>query len=163
LEGRNAMIKKFVCGLVVLSSFGFGLIWAADAFTGTWTLNVAKSKFAKGQEYKELTVNVAEQGDDAMVTGKGTGGADNAFSYKYTVPIKGGTVNYTEGGPAAGTTVVTKRVDANTIDFTDTMNGKQVGAAHAVLSADGKTLTIRGNGVDQKGKAFKSVLIYNRQ
>ena len=39
-----------------------GTLLAADAFTGTWKLNVSKSKFAAGTEVKELTAVLAEEG-----------------------------------------------------------------------------------------------------
>ena len=66
------MLKKLALGLTLLS-FTSTLL-AADAFTGTWKLNVAKSKLAAGTEVKELTVVVAEQGDNLAVTVKGTAG-----------------------------------------------------------------------------------------
>ena len=157
------MIKKFVCGLLVLSSFGFGLLGADDPFVGTWKLNVAKSKFAKGREVKESTVIIVRQGDNAMVTVNGIDGAGKAISVKYTVPAAGGTENFAEGGPPAGMTVVANRVDDRTVDSTSTMNGKQVGTSHAVVSANGKTLTVTQNGVDEKGKAYTSMSVYNRQ
>lgn len=155
------MIKKLVCGMLALSSFG--LLWAADTFTGTWKMNTAKSTFTKGKEVKQLTATVAEQGDNRIVTAKGTGGDGKAITTKYTVSSKGGPITYTEGGPAAGTTVVSKRADANTIDSTATLNGKQVGTTHAVVSTDGKTLTMTRKGLDDKGKAVESVEVYNRQ
>jgi hypothetical protein len=155
------MIKKIVFGLAVLSFVG--LLWAADVFTGTWKMNVAKSTFAKGKEVKELTATVVEQGDNAMVTVKGIGGDGKAISTKYTTPLKGGPITYTEGGPAAGTTVVSKRVDVNTLESTASMNGKQVGTSRAVVSADGKTLTMTRKGVDDKGKAVDGVEVYTRQ
>ena len=155
------MFRKTVFGLAVLSFVG--LLWAADAFTGTWKMNVAKSTFAKGKEVKELTATVVEQGDNAMVTVKGTGGDGKAISVKYTASLKGGPITYTEGGPPAGTSVVSKRVNPNTLDSTSTMNGKQVGTSHAVVSADGKTLTLTRKGVDDKGKAVEGLEVYNRQ
>ena len=66
------MVKKLVLGLTLLSFAG--RLLAADAFTGTWKLNVAKSKFAPGTEVKELTVVVAEQGANLAVTATGTAG-----------------------------------------------------------------------------------------
>jgi hypothetical protein len=61
-EGLDTMVKKLVLGLMLL---GFtDTLLAADAFTGTWKLNVAKSKYAAGMEVKEVTVVVAEQGDN---------------------------------------------------------------------------------------------------
>ena len=155
-------MKKLGWAMLVLSC-SIGSLWAADPFMGTWKLNVAKSKFAKGGEMKEATLTAVEQGDNAMVTMKATTGEGKATSFQYTMPLKGGTATFTEGGPPAGATVVGKRVDANTLDFTTTMNGKQVETSHDVLSADGKTCTATRNGVDENGKAVKSVAVYNRQ
>ena len=159
------MIKRFVCGLLVLSSFGCGSLWAADSFTGAWKLNVAKSTFAKGREVKEETVTIAEQGDNLMVTVKGAYVSGKAISIKYAMPAKGGPLSYTEGTPlaGAGATTVAKRVDANTLDGTTSMNGKQVGTTHTVVSADGKTITQTRSDMDESGKAMKTVVVFNRQ
>ncbi len=154
------MTKKLLVGLMVL---GFtGAVSAADQFAGTWKLNAAQSKFAAGMEIKENTVVVVEQAANLSVTAKGINAAD-PFSVKYTFPVKGGAVTYTEGAPASGATAVTKRVDANTIDSTSTLNGKEVGTTHAVLSADGKTLTRVVKGVDAQGKAYTNTEVYTRQ
>ena len=61
-----------------------GTLWAADAFTGTWKLSPAKSKFPKGFETKEMTVVMVEQGANIAVTAKGVGGdgkAENRVGY----------------------------------------------------------------------------------
>jgi hypothetical protein len=156
-------MKKMVYGFLVLSSFGFGLLGADDPFVGTWKLNVAQSKFVKGREVKESTVNIVRQGDIATATVNGTDGAGKAISVKYTVPAAGGAENFTEGGPPAGTTVVMTKVNDKAADFTSTMNGKPVGTSHAVVSANGMTLTVTQKGVDEKGKAYTTLSVYNRQ
>src|SRR4030095_341485 len=108
------MLKKLALGLTLL---GFtGTLLAADAFSGTWKLNVAKSKLASGTDVKELTVVVAEQGENLAITVNGTAGDGKPISVKYSVPAKGGAVSYTEGAPASGATATTKRVNASTID-----------------------------------------------
>lgn len=155
------MIKKLVLGLTFLSFTG--TLLAADVFTGTWKLNVAKSKFAAGTEVKEATVVVAEQGANLAVTGTGTAGDGKPISVKYTIPAKGGVVSYTEGAPASGATVTTKRVNASTIDSTSSLNGKEVGSTHAVVSANGKALTRIVKGVDAQGKPFQNTEVYERQ
>jgi hypothetical protein len=58
---------------------------------------------------------------------------------------------------------MTKRVNATTIDSTNSLNGKEVGSAHSVVSADGKTLTRVVKGVDAQGKAFQNTEVYERQ
>ena len=120
------MLKKFICGLVALGSFGFLLLGADDAFVGTWKINVAKSKFAKGHEAKDMTLVVAVEGDTATVTLNGKVGDGQTLSFKYTVPTAGGPINYTEGAPPAGITDALKNIDDRTVEFTSTMNGKQI-------------------------------------
>ena len=155
------MIKKLVLGLMVL---GFvGTVSAADVFTGTWKLNVAKSKFTPGMEPKAVSVVVVEKGTDLAVSVTGTDSAGKAISVKYTLPMKGGAVTYTEGAPASGPTVAAKRVNANTIDSTSSLNGKEVGSTHTTLNADGKSLTRVVKGIDANGKAFTNTEVYERQ
>jgi hypothetical protein len=160
-EGFDTMVKKLVLGLTLLSFTG--TLLAADVFTGTWKLNVARSKFAAGMEVKEVTVVVAEEGANLAVTVMGTAGDGKPISVKYTIPVKGGAVSYTEGAPASGATATIKRVSASTIDSTSSLNGKDVGSTHAVVSADGKTLTRVVKGVDAQGKAFQNTELYERQ
>lgn len=159
------MVKKLICGLV-LSSFGL-LLGADDAFVGTWKLNVAKSKFAKGMEGKDITIVVSVDGDTSTVTISGIGGVfvepGKFTSSKLTVPTMGGPVTYSEGGPPAGITDVMKRVNDRTDDFISTQNGKQVLKTHAVVSANHKMLIITTSGMTDKGVPFTSIEAYDHQ
>lgn len=134
-----------------------------DAFVGTWKLNVAKSRFAKGHEIKELSLVIARDAENVTVTVNGIDGAGKTISIKYSVPDAGGTLNYTEGAPPEGTTVVSKRIDDHTVDQTSTVNGKEVASVHSVLSATGRTLTQTRTDLDENGKYSKSVVVYDRQ
>ena len=155
------MIKKIVC---VLAGLSFTVaVCAADAFTGTWKMDVAKSTFAKGREVKELTSVVVEQGDSAVVTVKGTAGDGKPIAVTYTVPLKGGPISYTEGGPPAGVSVMSRRVNPTTIDSTSMMNGKEIGSTHTTISADSKTLTLVRKGADARGMSVDGTEIYHRQ
>jgi hypothetical protein len=160
-EDLNTMRKKLMLGLALV---GFtATVLAADAFTGTWKLNVAKSKLTPGTEVKEITVVVAEEGANLSVAVKGTAGDGTPISVKYTLPAKGGPVSYTEGAPPSGATATTKRVNATTIDSTSSLNGKEVGSTHTVVSADGKTLTRVVKGMDPQGKPYQNTEVYERQ
>jgi hypothetical protein len=166
MEGTK-MIKKFICGLVALGSFGFLLHAADDASVGTWKLNEAKSKFAKGQEEKDYTIVVTVAGDTRTVSVNGIGGfygPGKPMSFKFTVPLAGGPLNYSENPPPAGLTDVMKKIDDRTSDIISTMNGKQIAMEHIVISPDNKTMVIKVSGVDsQTGQAFKNVEVYDRQ
>jgi hypothetical protein len=155
------MIKKLVFGFVVLSSFL--LLAADDPFVGTWKMNASKSKFAKGHEFKEVTLVILRQGDIATLSQTGIDGAGKAVSVKWTEPAAGGMLNFTEGGPPAGMTVVMKKLDAKTVEDVSTMNGKQIGTTHVAISANGKMLTVKQTQMDEKGKAFTNISVYNRQ
>jgi hypothetical protein len=155
------MVKMLALGFTVLSFTG--TLLAADAFTGTWKLNVAASQYAAGMAPKDVTVVVAEKGADMTVSATGTAGDGKPMSVKYSMPLKGGPLSYTEGAPASGVTTTIKRVNASTIDSTSSLNGKEVGSTHAVVSADGKTLTRTVKGVDAQGKAFQNTEVYERQ
>ena len=155
------MVKRLIVGLALVCFTG--TLFAADAFTGTWKLNVAKSKLAPGTEVKDLTVVVAEQGQNLVVTVKGTGGDGSPISVKYAFPMKGGALTYTEGAPPTGATVTTKRVNPTTIDGMSSLNGKEVASSHSVVSADGKTLTRTVKSVDPQGKPYENTEVYEKQ
>jgi hypothetical protein len=72
-------------------------------------------------------------------------------------------VNYTSGAPASGARVTSKRMNASTIDSTSSLNGKEVGSTHAVIAADGKTVTRVVKGADAQGKPYQNAEVYERQ
>jgi len=137
------MIKNLLCFAFVLGSFGIvvgGSLLAADAFTGSWKLDVAKSTFASDNPApKELTLTFTEQGANRTQVLKGIAADGSATSTAWTAPMTGGTVNFPAGqGPNGGATV--KLVDAQTLVMTQ--NGKQGASRTYQVSADGKTLTL---------------------
>lgn len=162
-------MKKIIGGSVALV-FGCLLFGAANAFVGTWKLNVAKSsamqfadgKLIKKSEIKDSVMTVAVEGDTTTVRGHSTMGGQSVSS-AFTMPIAGGPLNYTEGAPPVGITDTMKSIDDRTDDVISTMNGKVVLTTHVVVSANHKTMTLTQSGVDEKGKAFKTVQVYDRQ
>ncbi len=154
------MLKKLVLGLMV---FGFvGAASAADVYTGTWKLNVAKSTYSPGPAPKAVTVVFAEKGADLALTATGTDSAGKPTSTKYTFPMKGGPIVYTEGAPASGATVAIKRPNANTIDSTSTLNGKTLTSASTVMAADGKSFTRTVKGTNAEGKPVSNTEVYEK-
>lgn len=155
------MLKKFVLGLMIL---GFtSVASAADVYTGTWKLNVAKSKYSPGPAPKALTVVIAEKGADLAVSATGTNSADKPTSVKYTFPMKGGGLAYTEGAPTNGATVAIKRPNANTLEGTSTVNGKESGTTTTVMAADGKSFTRTVKTTNAEGKPVVNNEVYEKQ
>ena len=147
------MLKKLLCATLALGSLGSLL--AADAFTGSWKLDVAKSTFASDNPApKELTLTFTEQGANRTQTLKGIAADGSATSTAWTAPMTGGTANFPAGqGPNGGASV--KLVDANTLVMTQ--NGKRGASRTYQVSADGKTLTLtqkREDGQERAKMAF---------
>jgi hypothetical protein len=152
---------------VALVAFGFaGSLWADDPMTGTWKLNLAKSKIAPmppGQSVKEETLTVAENGDKVMITLKRTRDDGSVMLLKFSTPKGGGPVEYIEGAPPAGISEVSKKIDDRTLDMTMSRNGKVIRSNHATVSADGKTVREVVKGVDAQGKPEESLFVFDRQ
>lgn len=136
------MIKNLLCGSLALGS-SLGLLLAADAFTGTWKLDVAKSTFASDNPApQELTLTFTEQGANRTQIWKGIATDGSATSTAWTAPMTGGTVNFPVGqGPNGGATVTV--VDDKTLVMTQNHPNGKAGASRTYqVSADGKTLTL---------------------
>jgi hypothetical protein len=143
------MIKTLLCAMLALGSLGSLL--AADAFTGNWKLDVAKSTFASDNPApKELRLTFTEQGANRTQILKGIAADGSATSTAWTAPLTGGTVNFPAGqGPNGGASV--KLVDAQTLVMTQ--NGKAGASRTYQVSADGKTLTLTQKNEDGRERA----------
>ena len=144
------MIKKLLCATLALGS-SLGLLLAADAFTGSWKLDVSKSTFASDNPApKELTLTFTEQGANRIQILKGIAADGSATSTAWTAPTTGGTATFPAGqGPNGGASV--KLVDAQTLVMTQ--NGKAGASRTYQVSADGKTLTLTQKNEDGRERA----------
>ena len=152
------MIKKLLCATLALGS-SWGLLLAADAFTGSWKLDVAKSTFASDNPApKELTLTFTEQGANRTQTLQGIAADGRATSTAWTAPMMGGIATFPAGqGPNGGASV--KVVDDNTLVMTQNLRNAKVGASRTYqVSADVKTLTltqVREDGRERAKLAFR--------
>ena len=166
------MTKWIISGLVTLGFVGIGspLFGADSAFVGKWKVNLAKSsaiqwddgKLIKKSEITDSTITVAVAGDTTTVHGSGTTSGQSG-SFAFTVPTAGGPVNYTESGPPPGITDTMKVLDPLTSDYISTQNGKVVLTTRAAVSKNHKSMTLTRTGADEKGKAFKTVEVFDLQ
>ena len=163
------MIPK-ITGWSVALAFGCLLFGADNAFVGTWKMNAAKSsamqfdngKLIKKSEIKDSVLTVTVEGDTTTVRGHGTTGGQSS-SLALTMPTAGGPLSYTEGAPPAGIADTLKTIDDRTEEIISTMNGKVVLNTRVAVSANHKTMTLTESGMDEKGKPFKTVAVYDRQ
>jgi hypothetical protein len=154
------MISKLLCATLAIGS-SLGLLLAADAFTGSWKLDVAKSTFASDNPApKELTLTFTEQGANRTQILEGIAANGSATSTAWTAPMTGGTAIFPAGqGPNGGATV--KVVDEKTLVMTQNSRYGEAGASRIYqVSADGKTLTLTQKREDGQERAK---MTFNRQ
>jgi len=150
--------------LVLLSALGLaGTLYAADSFSGTWKLNVAKSKYESGPATKDMTVTVQESKGTTDVAVTGTDGSGKPMAIHMTHPTAGGPVKYVEGGPTDGSTESIKQVNPTTRHTTVMQGGKAVSTEQITVSDDGKTMRIVAKGTLPTGKPYTDVEIFDKQ
>lgn len=132
-----------------------------DPVVGTWVLNVAKSKFSPGPAPKSETRTYAMAGNEIKATSTGVDADGKATSATWTV-VYDGKERAVTGDPDADTLML-KRVDANTTDYTEKKAGKVVFTGTRSVSKDGKTLTITTKGTNAKGQKIDNATVYDRK
>jgi hypothetical protein len=147
--------------LYVLALLAFATpLFASDPMTGTWKLDSAKTKYTTGTPAKDLTLVIVQDGDNLQVTATGTNADGTPIAIKYTLPVNGGPGSV-QSGPFDA--VVSKHVSATTRENTFTKDGKVVRTRRAVLSKDGKTLTVTVGGVDAGGNPVAGNDVFDKQ
>lgn len=147
---------KTVATFVFLSVAASTLVVAADsAFTGTWKLNVEKSKFSPGPPTQSETVTI---NPDGKVSVEEVNGAGQSESWSYTP---------SEGTPATITglpdsTVIEKKTDERTIEHTWKLGESNL-TGRGVLSKDGRKMTYTLRGKNGKGQPIHNVLVFEKQ
>jgi hypothetical protein len=150
--------------VAVISLAASGTSLAQDnPFVGTWKLNLANSKYSGEQPPKSQTRTVVAQGDGLKVTYEGIAADGSPISYSYTTNLDGKDVAYSGRHPFGSDTVAIKRTDANTIAVISKKAGKTVYTAAAVVSNDGKVLTITLKGVNGEGQPISVTTVWDKQ
>ena len=147
-----------VCLVMLLSS---STLLAADNWLGTWKLNVAKSKYSPGPAPKSQTLKFEASQDAIMLTTDGINAEAKPTHGSYTSKFDGKDVPWA-GNPDADT-ASPKRIDANTYENSWKKDGKVTVNAKAVVSKDGKTLTVSQTGKNAKGETVNTTSVFERQ
>lgn len=151
----------FGSALAILVPAGSLTAQATDRAIGSWTLDVAKSKYSLTSMPKSLTVTYVKAAQGLTVSTTGVDGQGNPTSTGYTGNYDGKDV------PATGSPdydmVSLKRIDASTVQITRKKGGKVVSTLRRVVSTDGTVLTITTTGTDAKGQTAKDVGVFEKQ
>jgi hypothetical protein len=132
-----------------------------DPVAGTWTLNVAKSKFSPGPAAKAGKAVITAAGADGVkVVFDGVTGAGDKAHWEYTAQNDG--KDYPMTGNPDADTVTLKRINATSVESTYKKGGKVTIINVRTVSADGKTLTVTQKGTNAAGAKVDNMLVFDR-
>jgi hypothetical protein len=131
-----------------------------DPAIGSWTLNLAKSKYAPGPAPRSQTITITAVAKGVKVVSKGVDGKGKPTSTEFTAGFDGKDVSVLFN--LIYDSVSQKRVDARSTEIVRKKAGKVVQTATRAVSADGKTMTITTNGVDDQGRTVSNVAVFDR-
>ena len=154
------MKAKATALTLALCFVGAAACFAADAFTGSWKLNEAKSKFSPGSP-KNITVVYEAVGDNVKVTIDGVDGDGKPTHNEWTGQFDG--KDHPVTGDMNSDSRALKKIDDNTLTFTIKKGDKVTTTGRIVLSADGKTRTVTTTGTGPKGNKITSTAVYDKQ
>jgi hypothetical protein len=122
--------------------------------TGTWQLNVAKSKFV-GPAPKSTTEYIEGEGQNRRITIVGIDTAGNPFSVIYSEAAEDGKPHPVTGSPAPSYDALSfTPIDAYTINISRTKAGKVIQTGTVVVSRDGKSAT---------GTFAENIFVFDKQ
>ncbi len=146
---------------LLISAAAASLCFAGDdAFMGTWKLNESQSKIPAGSPHNN-TVVYGQSGDEVKSTGDGVDGAGKAVHVEWTGKFDG--KDYAaKGSPTHDMRAYTK-VDASTLTYNLTRDGKSVGNGKVVIAADGKSRTVTETMTGADGKPVNTTSVFDKQ
>jgi hypothetical protein len=150
-----------ITGAVLVTSLAALSAQDANPRVGTWTVNVAKSKYDPGPAPKSHTLKIEAAGKGEEVASEVVNADGSKTATTYTADYDGKPHPLT--GSALADTVTLKRIDANTSERTDSKGGKTVQTLHRVVSKDGKTMTVTIKGTNAEGKPVHNVVVFEKK
>jgi hypothetical protein len=150
--------KMIVFALALLFT-GAVVCSAQDPNMGTWKLNEAKSKFAKGAQ-KNHTVVYEMSGDMVKVTVDGTTADGNATHNEWTGKFDG--KYYAVTGDPTSDTRAYRRINSRTLSLTAKKGNKVVLTGRVMVSRDGKSRTVTTTTTDAKGRRMTNTAVFDK-
>ncbi len=150
-----------LCWLAVIPA----VLLAGDAFTGTWKLNLEKSRTTgakPAQPPKSVLVTYSGEGAALKATVRVTGADGVERVIEHAVPNDGKEHPRFTGAPA-GDTMTSRRIDEFTEESVQKKDGRVTITTRRVVSRDGKTMTATARSTGPDGGTVETVSVYDRQ
>jgi len=151
------MAEKASVLVVMLSGL---LLFAGDPFSGTWVLNLSKSKMPPPLP-KSLIVHLVVDSVDLEVTEELVNGLGERQTIHGKAKFDGR--DYPETGAPYADTFAYQRVDRNTIKSVAKKAGKVIVHETVVVAPDGQTMTATYLSTDATGKPVATIAVFERK
>lgn len=132
-----------------------------DPMAGTWVLNVQKSSYDPAPGPKSQTVVISGTDQARKLVVDVTPDIGPAMHWEVAGPVNQD-LPVTGVNPNADTYAF-KRVNPTTIQAQYKKGGRNTITQTAVVSPDGKTMTVTGTGTNASGQPVKTVAVFERQ
>jgi hypothetical protein len=146
--------------LAALAVFSLVLLGADSPFSGTWKLNLAKSKLPPPLPQSVTAVVVV--GDTTLKSSQ-EGIDESGKPFKISVEAKLDGSDCPIVGDIESDTVAVQRINPRTLKSKWKKDGVVVKTATQALSADGKVITVEVSKTAPDGKKTKGTAVYDRQ
>ena len=160
MQPRNSRALLSVAVGCVVVSMGVGAL--AQSNVGTWAMNVAKSKYSNNNPPKSATLKIEASGNVTVTTVDVVAADGSTQHWTYRSAYDGRDVPISGNNPNADT-ASRRRVSPTTTETTFKKGGKVSTINTAVVSSDGKIMTITAKGTDAQGKAVLNVQVYEKK
>ena len=150
--------------MAVVLATAFPQIGFAQTYqpSGTWKLNLEKSKFPSGTAPRSQSSTFQQDGQNIKNTNQTIDAQGNAATSMF-LHIYDGQPHPTTGNPLYDTSAYL-RLDGNTIAFSRFKDGKLIQIGTVVVSQDGKSRTNTASGIlGPNGLAGTTVSFYDKQ
>lgn len=157
-------MRKRVLVVIAVSSallLSASMALAADGWIGTWKLDIAKSKYGSGPAPKSQTLKFEATATGTKLVSDAVDAEGKAIHTEFVSKFDGQDVAWS-GNPNADT-ASPKRIDNSSYENVWKKGGKVTITSEAVVSKDGKTLTLTYTGTDANGQAVNRTYVYDRQ
>jgi hypothetical protein len=135
----------------------------SNPLTGTWKLNLEKSKYEPGPAPKSLTRTVDANAEGAKYSFEGVAADGKAIAYGFSVKFDGKDNAISGSMPSGADTIAAKRVDERHFAASVKKGGKEIGTSKVSVSADGKTTTVESTGTSASGAKVHEVQVFDKQ
>jgi len=137
------------------------VLQAADQFTGSWKLNLAKSTYSPGMPPKSQTTKLQLMKDGIREIVDRVNADGTMTHWDYVAKFDG--KDYAITGDPDRDHASVKKVDDFTLEVVNKKAGKVTTSMKLVVAKDGKSRTNTVTGTTATGAAIHNVLVFDKQ